>query len=94
MFYFVFADLVMLVKSNHLGKSALDMNQHYLKLHLFLSMVEEPQTAMNKLYKVYLSEEHLYCTEISVNHRLHSKDAPFYTILFDPDNSNLLYPLL
>ena len=40
LFYFVYADLVMLAKSNDLGKSALDMSQHYLELQLFLSMIE------------------------------------------------------
>ena len=71
MFYFVYADLVMLAKSNNLGKSALDMNQHYLELQLFLMMVEEaPQTAMNKLYKVFPSEARLYSSETCVNHRI------------------------
>ena len=97
MFYFVYADLVMLAKSNNLGKSALDMNQHYLEFQLFLRMVEEePQTAMNKSYRVFLSEARLYSSENSVNHRLHSKDAPVYARLFQPDNwdCTLLYPLL
>ena len=97
MFYFVYADLVMLAKSNDLGKSALDMNQHYLELQLFLRMVEEePQTAMNKSYKVFPSEARLYSSESSVNHRLHSQDVPVYARLFQPDNwdCTLLYPLL
>ena len=57
---------------------------------------EEPQTAMNKSYKVFPSEKCLYSTEISVNHRLHSKDAPVYACLFQPDDwdSTLLYPFL
>jgi hypothetical protein len=97
MFYFVYADLVMLAKSNDLGKCALDMNQHYLELQLFLRMVEEaPQTAMNKLYKVFPSEVRLYSSESSVNHRLHSRNIPVYARLFQPDewDCTLLYPLL
>ena len=93
MFYFVYADLVMLAKSNDLGKSALDMNQHYLELQLFLRMVEEePQTAMNMLYKVFPSGARLYSTEISVNHRLHSKDAPVsMPACFNPMTGILLF---
>ena len=79
MFYFVYVDLVMLAKSNDIGKSALNMSQHYLKLQL-LSMIEEPQTAINKLYKVFPSEERLYSTKIPVNHRLHSKDVPVFAL--------------
>ena len=97
MFYFVYADLVMLAKSNDLDKSALDMNQHYMELQLFLRMIEEePQTAMNKSYTVFPSETRLYSSENSVNHRLHSKDVPVYARLFQPDDwdCTLLHPLL
>ena len=97
MFYFVYADLVMLAKSNDLSKSALDMNKHYLELQLFLRMVEEdPKSVMNKSYKVFPSEERLYSTKITVNHRLHSKDVPVHTRVFQPDDwdGTLLYPLL
>ena len=88
MFYFVYADLVMLAKSNDLGKSALDMNQHYLELQLFLMMVEEaPQTTMYKLYKVFPSEARLYSSESSVNHSLHSKK---YTSLCTPVSTGQL----
>ena len=85
MFYFVYADLVMLAKSNDLSKSALDMNQHYLELQLFLRMIEAPQTTMIKLYKVFPSEARLYSSENSVNHRLHSKNIPVYARLFNWD---------
>ena len=58
---FVYYELVMLAKSVILGKSALDMNSHYLKLQLFLRMVcEDPISAMSKDYRVFVSEEQLY----------------------------------
>lgn len=37
MFFHVYADLVMLSKSNDLKKSVLDMNQHYLEVKLMPS---------------------------------------------------------
>ena len=79
MFYFVYADLVMLAKSNDLSKSALDMNQHYVELQLFLRMIEEdPKTVMNKSYEAFPSEQCLYSTKVSLNHRIHSKNAGAY----------------
>ena len=38
MYYHIYADLVMLSKSNDLKKSVLDMNSHYLELQVFLEM--------------------------------------------------------
>ena len=40
MYFHVYSDLVMLSKSTQLGKSALDMNLHYLELKLFLSEMQ------------------------------------------------------
>ena len=40
MFYHVYADLVLLSKSNDLAKSSLDMNLHYLELKTFLQEIE------------------------------------------------------
>ena len=48
MHYFVYSDLVMLAKSKELKKSAFDMNE------------EEPSNAMDRNYKVFISEDHLY----------------------------------
>ena len=49
MYYHVYADLVMLSKSNELGKSALDMNTHYLELKLYLSEV-------SVMWKLFLTQ--------------------------------------
>ena len=98
MFYFVYAELVMLAKSEELEKFALDMNQHYLELQLFLQLVEDdPNVAMDKDFRVFVSEERLYssCNKV-VNHRIRSKNASIYARIFQPDDwdSSLLYPLL
>lgn len=94
MFYFVYAELVMLAKSEELHKSALDMNKHYLELQLFLQMVEDdPKFALNKGHRVFVSEERLYGSDKATNHRIRSKNE---SRLFQPDDwdSSLLYPLL
>ncbi len=41
MYYFIYADLVTLAKSNELNKSAYDMRIHYLELKNFLDEVEK-----------------------------------------------------
>ena len=97
MFYFVYSELVMLAKSEKLGKSALDMNQHYLELQLFLQKIEDdPEAAMNKDHRVFVSEERLYGYNKDINHRIRAKHLNTYARLFQPDewDGSLLYPLL
>ena len=88
----------MLAKSVTLGKSALDMNTHYLELQLFLRMVQEdPSSVVDKGYKVFMSEERLYGADPAINHRIRKKSVVIlYSQLFQPDDwdSTLLYPLL
>jgi len=58
MFYHVYADLVMLVKSEELQKSVYDMNKHYQELSLFLEAVGKClQMSLDKNIKVFLSEK-------------------------------------
>lgn len=84
MFYFVYAELVMLAKSDYLKKSALDMNKHYLELQLFLQTVEDdPKAAMNKDHRVFVSEERLYGFNKVLNHRIR-KSAVIFAQLFKP----------
>ena len=74
MYYQVYADLVALSKSNDLGKSALDMNLHYLELKTFLQEVEhDPEVVMDKDYRMFRSEEKLYGENKKTNRRHHSK---------------------
>ena len=95
MYYHVYADLVMLLKSNDLKKSALDMNQHYLELSMFLQEVENhPEVVMDKDYRVFRSAESLYGDNKKLNHRHHSKSQAVYEKLFVQSDSGTLYPLL
>jgi len=97
MFYFVYADLVMLAKSNKLNKSAFDMNQHYLELQNFLGKVgQNPEIVMNKDYKVFTSEDRLYGSDKNINHRIRNKNLAIYKHLFQANewDKSLLYPNL
>ena len=71
------------------------MNQHYLELRLFLEEVElNPQTAMEKDFKVFASEERLYGDETKINHCLHPMYKPVEERLFKEDEWDVLHPLL
>ena len=97
MFYHIYADLVMLCKSNELKKSVLDMNVHYLELKTFLQELEQaPEIALNKDHVVFKSEATLYGKNVKVNHRLHTKAMPVHKKLFDvkDDDVSILYPML
>ena len=97
MFYFIYSELVMLAKSEDLKKSAFDMNKHYLELQLFLEMIEEePSTAMDRHYKVFVSEDRLYGSEKAVNHRIRPKNSALHRRLFQSDewDASILYPAL
>ena len=88
MFYHCYADLVMLSKSNDLGKSALDMGTHYLELKVFLCEVKDDvQVALSKDQHVFVSEERLYGKDKKCNHRLHKGMSAVVNSLFDvPEN--------
>ena len=97
MFHHVYSNLVMLAKSNDLNKSAFDMRCHYLELRMFLGeIVLHPQTAMNRDFKVFVSEERLYGPDKKCNHRLHNLYKPLEEQIFteEESDSSLLYPLL
>ena len=71
MYYHIYPDLVMLSKSNDLGKTAFDMNQHYLELKKFLQEVQShPEVTLSDIYRVFSSEKRLYESNKKVNHRL------------------------
>ena len=89
MFYFVYADLVTLAKSNELGKSAYDMRIHYFELQVFLEEVEKhPEIASERFQKVFTSEPRLYSSSVKTNHRLRNQcvwDFLFNGSNFDED---------
>lgn len=73
MYYHVCGDLYMLSKSNDLESTVLSMNQHYLELQTYLSVVEKsPEIVLDPHYHVFRSEKRLYDSHSKVNHRLWS----------------------
>ena len=86
MFFHIYADLVMLAKSNSLKKSVIDMNAHYLELQMFLQeLTHHPEGIMNKGYNVFRSEQRLYGDDEKINHRLHSRAKVIHQRLFTAD---------
>lgn len=89
MFYHVYADLVMLAKSNSLDKNVFSMNQHYMELNTFLQETEkEPKVVMNKDYNVFRSEQRLYGDDKLTNHHLHLKSQPNHKCIFESNELN------
>ena len=72
MYFHVYSDLVMLSISIQLGKSAIDMNLHYLELKLFLSEVQiDINHVFDKNLEVFKFEKRLYGDSNEINHCLH-----------------------
>ena len=86
MFYFVYADLVTLAKSNELEKSAYGMRIHYLELQVFLEEVEKHPKITSETYRrVLTSEPRLNSSSVKTNHRL--KNQCVWDFLFNADRS-------
>ena len=84
MYYHVYADLVMLPKSDDLLKSAFDMNLHYVELQNFLEeMKSHPDIVLNASFQVFQSELRLYTADRHTNHRCHPISEAIYSKLFD-----------
>ena len=96
MFFHVYADLVMLAKSNVLKKSVIDMNTHYFELQMFLQeLTYHPEIIMDKAYNVFKSEHRLYGDNTKTNHRLHSKSKAVHERLFAEDEfDKLMYSII
>ena len=95
LFDHLYSDLMMLVKSKALDKSALDMNVHYLELKGFLEdLTQHPQQIRNPNYQVFPSEPRLYGDSPITNHRLHPRYIPVRRRLYQPDlfDTLELYP--
>ena len=91
----VYADIVMLSKSNDLGKSVLDMNQHYLELKTYLQEVEHhPEVVMDKCYTIWKRIFMELIRKLTITN-IQSHRA-VYVNLFAQDESDSasLYPLL
>ena len=97
LYYHVYADLVMLAKSNHLAKTALDMNLHFLELKTFLQEAQShPEILLDSKTRVFPSESRLYGEDKNVNHRIHPISQAVYAHLFERDGSEecALYPVV
>ena len=76
MFNRVYVNLMMLVKSKVLNKSALDMNVHYKELLDFLQrLIDKPSLILNREQIVFPSEFRLYSNDKKLNHRLRTHSA-------------------
>lgn len=85
----------MLVKSNDLRKTTLDMNQHYLELHTFLCMLEDdPRIIMDETFQVFHSEKRLNEDHDKTNHRMKERSLLVHKCLFSSQewDSNLVFP--
>ena len=101
MYDHVYADLMMLVKSNVLMKSSFHMNVHYGELVVFLeSLTENPSLILESTSCVFTSEIRLYGNDKMVNHRLRKNYIPIRESLFEPNsipipiNKQLLFDLI
>ena len=95
LFDHLYSDLMMLVKSKALDKSALDMNVRYLELKGFLEdLTQHPQQIRNPNYQVFPSEPRLYGDSPIINRRLHPRYIPVRRRLYQPDlfDTLELYP--
>ena len=90
----VYSDLMMLVKSILLNKSAIDMNVHYEELLDFLELLTvEPKVLLDFEATVFKSELQLYSQSSKVNHRLKKSYLPVRNELYqslDSDETFLL----
>ena len=72
----IYADLMMLLKSNKLGKKLLDMNKHYLELlHYLEEISKHPRLILDPSHHVFPSEPKLY-NNSQTNHRNNIKYKP------------------
>ena len=86
----VHSDLMMLLKSNELGKKLLDMNQHCMELVKYLEEIaQHPELILDPAHQVFPLEPHLY-DDSKTNHRNHPKYVPVRTRLYKKDDFDQL----
>ena len=90
----IYADLMMLVKSTDLRKSALDMNVHYVEVLEFLqNLTTKPSILLDPEILVFKSELRIYSDSMKLNHRLASSYRPVRKELHQVAGS-LLLPMI
>ena len=93
----VYADLMLLLKSNELNKKYLDMNPHYLELSKHLQLlVSSPRLVLDPSIKVFTSESRLYGENKKINHRLHTNSKQVRACLYSHDDfdEKFTFPLI
>ena len=91
----VYADLMMLVKSTDLCKSALDMNVHYFELlEFFQNLMVKPSILLDPEILVFKSEPQIYSDCLKLNHRLASSYLPVRVELHQNENQSLLLSMV
>jgi hypothetical protein len=88
----IYGDLMMLVKSTILKKSAFEMNVHYTELLNFLeNLSHHPTLLLDADAKVFHSEVQLYEKDSQVNHRNSKHYSVIREELYTPqDNESLV----
>ena len=98
MFDKVYADLMTLVKSTDLNKTAIEMSSHYKELlDFFGTLIDEPGKLLDPDMQVFKSESLLYGESSKLNHRLWDKYIPVQNRLYENSSDvheSLLLPLV
>ena len=97
MFDKVYADLMILVKSSNMKKTAIDMRSHYEELlNFFSTVITEPEVFLDSNVQVFTSESLLYGESKKFNHRLHEKYICVRQVLYESCDSDeaALLPLV
>ena len=97
MFDKVYADLMILVKSSDMKKTAIDMRSHYEELlNFFSTVITEPEVFLDSNVQVFTSESLLYGESKKFNHRLHEKYICVRQVLYESCDSDeaALLPLV
>lgn len=97
MFDKVYADLMTLVKSADLNKTAIEMSSHYEELlNFFGTLITEPSEFLDSDMQVFKSESLLYGESSKLNHRLRDKYIPVRNTLYEncESDESLLFPLV
>ena len=97
MFDKVYADLMVLVKSTNLNKTAIEMSSHYEELlNFFSTLITEPGRLLDSDMQVFKSESFLYGKFNKLNHRLQDKYIPVRKTLYESceNDESLLFPMV
>ena len=93
----IYADLMILMKSNKLSKKYLDMNIHYLELVRHLELLgTRPRLLLDPSIQVFQSEPQLYRENKKMNHRIRHNSLQIRSRLHSHDefDESCTFPLI